>query len=132
MNIASLHPDKQRQSVRFKGKIVVVTGASAGVGRAVARAFASAGASVALIAREPDALEEARQEIERSGTRVIAVPTDMANPDAVFAAAARIEEELGAIDIWINDAMTTVFSRVTDMEPEEFRRVTEVTYLGFV
>lgn len=132
MNIASLHPDKQRQSVRFKGKIVVVTGASAGVGRAVARAFASAGASVALIAREPDALEEARQEIERGGTRVIAVPADMANPDAVFAAAARIEEELGAIDIWINDAMTTVFSRVTDMEPEEFRRVTEVTYLGFV
>ena len=122
----------QRQNEPLKGKIVVVTGSSAGVGRAVARRFAKAGASVALMAREKESLEEAARELERAGAQVITVPTDMADSDAVFAAAERIEEELGPIDIWINNAMATVFSRVRDMEPEEFRRVTEVTYLGFV
>jgi short-subunit dehydrogenase len=133
MNLAVTPQSRsQRQNDRLKGKVVVVTGASAGVGRAVARRFAKANASIALMAREKEALDEAREEIERMGGRVIAVPTDMADADAVFAAAARIEEELGPIDVWINNAMTTVFSRVADMEPDEFRRVTEVTYLGFV
>ncbi|MGN6583788.1 MAG: SDR family oxidoreductase [Rhizobiaceae bacterium] len=133
MNLAIMPQSRsQRQNERLRGKVVVVTGSSAGVGRAVARRFAKAGASVALMAREKESLDDAAREVERAGARVIAVPTDMADSDAVFAAAQRVEEELGPIDIWINNAMTTVFSRVKDMEPEEYRRVTEVTYLGFV
>lgn len=133
MNLAVMPQNRShRQNDRLRGKIVVVTGASAGVGRAVARRFAKAGASIALIAREKESLDEAREEIEKTGARVITVPTDMADADAVFAASAHIEEELGPIDVWINNAMTTVFSRVADMKPEEYRRVTEVTYLGFV
>src|SRR5947199_8633168 len=113
-------------------EIVVVTGASAGVGRAVAREFAHQGASIGLLARGEDGLDGARHDVESAGPKAVAVPTDVADPDAVEAAAVRIEDELGPIDVWVNDAMTTVFSWFEDVEPDEFRRATEVTYLGAV
>jgi short-subunit dehydrogenase len=119
-------------SNEFDGKVVVVTGASAGVGRATARRFAQAGASVALIARDEQALDETRAELARSGATVATVKADVADAKAVLQAAQDIEEQLGPIDIWVNCAMATVFSTVAEMEPEEFQRVTEVTYLGFV
>ncbi|HLJ72347.1 MAG TPA: SDR family oxidoreductase [Roseiarcus sp.] len=112
--------------------VVIVTGASAGIGRAIAQRFASADCRVGLIARDEAALEAVRAEIvERGGTAAVAA-ADVADAASVFAAADRLEQALGPVDIWINDAMETVFSRVADITPEEFRRVTEVTYLGFV
>ena len=116
----------------FAGKVVVVTGASAGVGRAVAKRFAAGGAAVALIARDADALADTEAEIEAVAGKNLAIPADMADADAVFAAAERIETELGPIELWVNNAMLTVFSPVWEMAPEEFRRVTEATYLGYV
>jgi NAD(P)-dependent dehydrogenase (short-subunit alcohol dehydrogenase family) len=113
-------------------EVVVITGASAGVGRATVRAFAEVGASIGLIARGRDGLEAARREVEEAGGRALVLPLDVADADAVEDAAARVERELGPIDIWINNAMVTVFSRIQDMTPEEYRRVTDVTYLGFV
>jgi NAD(P)-dependent dehydrogenase (short-subunit alcohol dehydrogenase family) len=113
-------------------QIVVITGASAGVGRAVAHRFARAGASLALIARDAAALEETRAEAEALGGRALAFPADVADAEAVFAAAREIEKRLGAVDVWINNAMVTVFSPLSEMTPEEFRRVTDVTYLGYV
>ncbi|OYY88732.1 MAG: short-chain dehydrogenase [Rhizobiales bacterium 24-66-13] len=113
-------------------QVVVVTGASAGVGRATARRFARAGASVALIARDASSLEEARAEMEASGARALAIAADVADAEAVLAAAREVEENLGPIDVWVNNAMTTVFAPVRDMTAPEFRRVTEVTYLGYV
>jgi len=118
--------------MNHKPEVVVITGASAGVGRATARKFARHGARIGLLARGIDGLEGARKEVEELGGRALVVPTDVANPDQVEAAAARIEAELGAIDVWINNAMTSVFSPIKQMTPEEFRRVTEVTYLGCV
>jgi NAD(P)-dependent dehydrogenase (short-subunit alcohol dehydrogenase family) len=115
-----------------KSEVVVVTGASAGVGRATARAFAREGASVGLIARGTEGLENARREVEEAGCRAIAVPTDVADAKQVESAAEQIERELGPIDIWVNNAMTTVFSRFIEIEPDEFKRATEVTYLGTV
>jgi NAD(P)-dependent dehydrogenase (short-subunit alcohol dehydrogenase family) len=112
--------------------VVVVTGASAGVGRAVVRRFAAAGASIALLARGHDGLEAARREVEAAGARALVIPTDVAMADQVEAAAARAESELGPIDIWINNAMASVFSPVKEMQPDEYRRVMEVTYLGSV
>lgn len=114
------------------GKTVVVTGASAGVGRAVAVAAARAGANLALIARSPQGLGEAAREIEALGGRVLVLPLDVADAAAVRDAAARVERELGPIDIWVNAAMATVFSPIDRLGPEEIRRVTEVTYLGSV
>jgi NAD(P)-dependent dehydrogenase (short-subunit alcohol dehydrogenase family) len=111
---------------------VVVTGASAGGGRAGVRRFARDGACIALLARGVDGLEAARREVEEAGGRAIAIPTDVADWAQVDAAAARAERELGPIDIWINNAMASVFSPVAEMRPEEYRRVTEVTYLGVV
>jgi NAD(P)-dependent dehydrogenase (short-subunit alcohol dehydrogenase family) len=111
---------------------VVITGASAGVGRATALRFARAGAHLALIARDREALDVVRGEVEGLGGTAMVVPLDVADADAVFAAADAIAAERGGIDIWINDAMVTVFSPVWQITPEEFRRVTEVTYLGFV
>jgi NAD(P)-dependent dehydrogenase (short-subunit alcohol dehydrogenase family) len=111
---------------------VVITGASAGVGRATARKFARHGARIGLLARGRDGLHAARKEVEQLGGRALVVPTDVADPDQVEKAAAQIEAELGEIDIWINDAMTSVFSPIKEMTAEEFRRVTEVTYLGYV
>jgi NAD(P)-dependent dehydrogenase (short-subunit alcohol dehydrogenase family) len=113
-------------------RTVVLTGASAGVGRATARAFGRRGDRVALLARNRDALEAAAEEIRREGGTAIAIPTDVADPEQVEAAAERAERELGPIDVWVNDAMASVFARVWDIEPAEFRRVTEVTYLGAV
>jgi NAD(P)-dependent dehydrogenase (short-subunit alcohol dehydrogenase family) len=112
--------------------VVVITGASAGVGRATVRAFARQGADVALLARGVDGLEAARREVEAAGGRAIAIPTDVADADRVEAAADRIERELGPIDIWVNNAMVSVFSPVKELTPDEIRRVTEVTYLGVV
>ena len=112
--------------------VVVITGASAGVGRATVRAFARQGADIGLLARGVDGLEAARREVEAAGGRAIAIPTDVADADRVEAAADRIERELGPIDIWVNNAMVSVFSPVKELTPDEVRRVTEVTYLGVV
>lgn len=111
---------------------MVVTGASAGVGRAVVRRFARDGASIGLLARGRDGLEAARREVEEAGGRAIVLPTDVAEWEQVDAAAATVEREFGPIDIWINNAMASVFSPVREMRPEEYRRVTDVTYLGVV
>jgi len=112
--------------------VVAITGASAGVGRATARAFARSGADVGLIARGRERLESAQREIEELGRRAVIADADVADPNQVEAAARRIEDELGPIDVWVNNAIATVFARVTDTTPEEFRRATEVTYLGSV
>lgn len=112
--------------------VAVVTGASAGVGRATARAFATRGFDVALLARGGAGLEAGTKEVEQAGGRALAVPTDVADWDEVDAAASRVEEELGPVAVWVNDAMTTAFAWFQDVRPEEFRRATEVTYLGQV
>ena len=114
------------------GEVVVITGASAGVGRATTRAFARRGACIGLLSRGRAALEAAAAEVEALGGKALVVPTDVAAADQVEAAAAAVEEAFGPIDIWINNAMTTVFSPVSEITPEEYRRVTEVTYLGAV
>ena len=118
--------------VHARSEIVVITGASAGVGRATARAFARQGAHIGLIARGHDGLEGARQDVEALGGKALVLPTDVADADQVEAAAAAVEAHLGPIDIWINNAMVSIFSPVKEMTPAEFRRVTEVTYLGCV
>ncbi len=112
--------------------VVVVTGASAGLGRAIVRRFARAGAAVGLIARGRDGLEGARRDVERLGGRALVLPADVADAEGVERAAAAVEAELGPIDVWVNNAMVSVFSPVAEMQPEEYRRVTEVTYLGTV
>jgi len=112
--------------------VVAITGASAGVGRAAAGAFARKGYSVGVLARDPERLEATRRELEQQGTRAFALSVDVADVAAVEHAAGRIEEELGPIDVWVNNAMATVFAPFCDTEPEEFRRATEVTYLGSV
>jgi short-subunit dehydrogenase len=116
----------------FRNRTVVVTGVSAGVGRAIALRFARAGARLGLIARDADALNEVKQEAERLGGSAHVAPADVADADAVFAAADEIARQFGPIDVWVNDAMVTVFAPVWGITPEEFRRVTEVTYLGAV
>ena len=109
-----------------------MTGASAGVGRAVVRRFARDGARIGLLARGRDGLEGARRDVEEAGGRALVLPTDVAEWEQVDAAAAQVEREFGPIDIWINNAMTSVFAPVREMRPEEYRRVTDVTYLGVV
>ena len=116
----------------MKREVVVITGASAGVGRAAAQAFARRGARIALIARGLDGLAGAKQDVEALGGTALVLPADVAEADQVEAAAERAERELGAIDIWINNAMASVFSPIAEMPPEEFKRVTDVTYLGVV
>jgi NADP-dependent 3-hydroxy acid dehydrogenase YdfG len=113
-------------------EVVVVTGASAGVGRAVSRRFARHGARIGLLARGIDRLEAARREVSAAGGRAIAIPTDVASADQVESAARAVEEKFGPIDVWINNAMASVFAPVRATTPEEYRRVTEVTYLGAV
>ena len=112
--------------------VVVLTGASGGVGRATARRFASDGARIALIARGRRGLEAAAREVEQAGGEAMVLPVDVAKHDDVEAAAAAVEERFGPIDIWVNDAMVTVYAEFLDIEPEEFTRATEVTYLGMV
>ncbi|MGB3684097.1 MAG: SDR family oxidoreductase [Rubrobacteraceae bacterium] len=113
-------------------EVVVITGASAGIGRATVREFAKHGAHIGLLARGEDGLEGARKDVESLGGKALAIPTDIADPEQVEAAAQKVEEELGPMDIWVNDAMTTVFSEFKNVTPEEFKRGTEVTYLGAV
>lgn len=113
-------------------QVVVITGASAGVGRATARAFAREGAKIGLLARGKAGLEGARLDVEELGGRAIAVSTDVSDPDQVEAAAQAVEDAFGPIDVWVNNAMASVFSPVKEMQPDEYRRVTEVTYLGVV
>ena len=113
-------------------RIAVVTGASAGIGRATAVEFARHGWRVALLARGIDGLEAARLEVEGAGGAALVIETDVADPAQVDAAASRVESEWGPIDVWVNNAMATIFSRFLDVSPEDFRRATEVTYLGAV
>ncbi len=116
----------------MRRKTVVVTGASAGVGRATARLFARQGANVVLIARGRTGLDAAAAEVEAVGGRALVLPADVADHAQVEAAAAAAEEAVGPIDVWVNDAFTSVFAEFVDIGPEEFKRVTEVTYLGCV
>ena len=111
-------------------RIVVVTGAGAGVGRATVEEFARQGFDVALLSRDPDRLEAAAAAIRHHGVRALPIPTDMA--DAVEAAATRVEQEMGPIDVWVNVAMATVFAPVSKLTPKEIARGTQVTYLGQV
>ena len=114
------------------GRVVVITGASSGVGRASARAFAARGARLGLLARGKDGLEAARSEVERAGGAGLALQVDVADAQAVEQAAGAVEREYGALDVWVNNAMLSVFSPVADLEADEIRRVTETTYLGTV
>lgn len=149
MNMEKRIPDGRSEKIKLDGderlievrrtrppggspEVVVVTGASAGVGRAVVRRFAQEGAHIGLIARGMDGLEGARRDVERLGGKAIICQADVADADAVERAAQQIEEAFGAITVWVNNATTSVFSSVKEMEPEEFKRVTEVTYLGVV
>ncbi|MHB0776444.1 SDR family oxidoreductase [Halomonas sp. WWR20] len=113
-------------------EVVVITGAGAGLARATAREFARHGAHLGLISRDPGRLEAVKSEVEALGGRAVTVSADVSDAAQVEQAAELIEAQLGPIDIWVNGAMTTVFSPLHAMSPEEFRRVTEVTYLGFV
>jgi NAD(P)-dependent dehydrogenase (short-subunit alcohol dehydrogenase family) len=114
-------------------RVVVITGASAGLGRAIAHAFArSEGARIGLIARGQERLEAAKRAVEKLGGQALVLPADVADAESIEAAAERVETDLGPIDVWINNAMTSVFSPVKEMTPAEFKRVTEVTYLGLV
>src|SRR6266511_2378779 len=113
-------------------RVIVVTGASGGVGRAVARSFGARGDRVALLARGVDGLAGAARDVETAGGTALPLAVDVADHAAVDAAATHIEAELGPIDVWINDAFTSVFAPFTEIAPEEFKRVTEVTYLGYV
>ncbi|MGA8027509.1 MAG: SDR family oxidoreductase [Bryobacteraceae bacterium] len=113
-------------------EIVVITGASAGVGRAVVREFAKRKASIGLIARGKERLEAAKREVEQQGGRALVLSADVADPEQIEHAAQRVESEFGRIDVWVNDAMTTIFAPITEIHPDEFKRATEVTYLGCV
>ena len=116
----------------FNRPVVVITGASAGIGRAAVRRFAASGYNVALIARGNAGLTAAAAEVRQHGGRPLEIPCDVADAEAVEAAADRVEQELGPIDVWVNNAMVSVFAPVSEMKAEEYKRVTEVTYLGYV
>ncbi|HEY9721991.1 MAG TPA: SDR family oxidoreductase [Oscillatoriaceae cyanobacterium] len=113
-------------------EVVVITGASAGVGRATVREFAAHGAWIGLIARDTEGLEAAAQEVEAAGGRAVIIPCDVADAEALEQAAEIVEDTLGPIDVWVNDAMVSVFSPIKEMSADEFKRVTDVTYLGYV
>ncbi len=118
--------------MKLSEQVVVITGASAGVGRAIAHAFAKKGCKIGLIARSREALFDVKREVEKLGGEGLVLTLDVADAEAVEDAAIQIENQFGPIDIWINNAMNSVFSPVKEMKPEEFKRVTEVTYLGYV
>jgi NAD(P)-dependent dehydrogenase (short-subunit alcohol dehydrogenase family) len=113
-------------------KVAVITGASAGIGRATVREFGHRGAHIGLLARGLDGLEAAKREVEALGGRALAIPTDVADLDQVKCAAEQIEAELGPIDIWVNNAFAGIFAKFMDTTPEEYKRVTDVTYFGQV
>jgi len=119
-------------TVEMQARTVVVTGASGGIGRAVAREFAARGDTVALIARGEKGLAAAARDVEAAGGKALVLPTDVADATAVQTAADRVETDVGPIDVWINVAFTSVFSPFDQIKPEEYRRVTEVSYLGYV
>ena len=119
-------------SRRGDPEVVVITGASAGVGRAIAHEFARRGASVALLARGLHGLSDAAREVEELGGTALVLPVDVAEPDQVEAAAAAVEERFGHIDVWVNNAMATIFAPVAEITAAEFARATQVTYLGTV
>lgn len=119
-------------NVKKSPRVVVITGASGGIGRASARMFAQQGDHVALLARGSTGLEAAAREVRDLGGEALTISVDTSDHEALDRAADRVEAEVGAIDVWVNDAFTSVFARFVDIEPEEFRRVTEVSYLGFV
>ncbi len=113
--------------------MVVITGASAGLGRSIAHGFAKRGAKLALLARNPEALDAPAQECLALGSpNAISIPTDVSAPEAVEAAADKVESQLGPIDVWVNNAMVSVFSPIKEMTADDYRRVTDVTYLGYV
>jgi NAD(P)-dependent dehydrogenase (short-subunit alcohol dehydrogenase family) len=116
----------------MSSETVVVTGASAGLGRAIANEFGKRGAQVALLARGSQGLNSAAAEIESAGGKALVLPTDVADAAAVQAAADQAEEQFGPIDVWVNNAMVSVFAPVKEMKPEEYKRATDVTYLGVV
>ncbi len=121
-------PEQQESAA----ETVVITGASAGVGRATVRAFARHGARIGLIARGHDGLDAARREVEAAGGEAVVLPCDVSDAAQVDAAATQVEDTFGPIDVWVNNAMVSVFSPFKEMTPDEFKRVTEVTYLGVV
>src|ERR1051326_179013 len=122
-----------RRNRTWKDRVLVVTGAAAGLGPTIAVRFARQGARLGLISRDQAALRAAAEDLSRKGASAACIAAlDLSDPGAVFAAADSFERELGPIDLWINDAMLTVFSPVHELNPDEFRRVTEVTYLGTV
>ena len=124
--------EKEQGDSVAKHEVVVITGASAGVGRAAVREFAKRGAWIGLLARGREGLEGARREVEALGGKALVLCVDVADPVQVAAAAQQVEDQLGPIDIWVNNAMASVFSPIKEMLPEEYKRVTEVTYLGYV
>lgn len=115
-----------------KPEVVIITGAGAGLGRAVVRQFAKRQASIGLVSRDPGRLESAKKEVEMMGGKALPLPTDVADAEAVDRAATAVENEFGPLDVWVNVAMSTVFAPFDEITPQEFKRVTEVTYLGFV
>lgn len=125
-------PLDQASQKESRPEIVVVTGASAGLGRAIVRAFAREGAYIGLLARGRDGLEAARRDVDALGGKALVLPIDVADAEQVEKAAESVEREFGPIGIWINNAMVSVFSPVKEMTGEEYKRVTEVTYLGVV
>jgi NAD(P)-dependent dehydrogenase (short-subunit alcohol dehydrogenase family) len=130
-----LGPSRRAPAIQLQmrtPRVIVITGASAGVGRAAARAFAREGARIGLIARGRAGLEGARRDVEARGGEALILPLDVADAAAVEKAAAQVEKKFGPIDVWVNNAMASVFSPIKEMTPEEYQRVTEVTYLGYV
>jgi NAD(P)-dependent dehydrogenase (short-subunit alcohol dehydrogenase family) len=114
------------------GDVVVITGASGGVGRAAARRFAADGARIGLIARGRRGLEGAARDVEAAGGQALVLPLDVADADAVDAAAGAVEDAFGPIDVWVNDAMVTIYAEFLDIEPREFKHATDTTYHGMV